>query len=216
MFEENINNIYIYIYHFLGNFLKVMELISWWICVCRILGTLTLQNTWLGKAGGSKKPQKRSQTPLVHPLVSTPINTWLLPVSRSDACWIRWQDKQEHESVNIMLSCNLPLQDFEWDSLRGPWGSAWHLPPAAQPAALWRKCWQRSSRWRGWGGKRPELRTRRSANVLFFYKTHQPCMCTRRNSGLNIYSMALYNIFGMVYSLVSWKGRWAAVKPVLL
>lgn len=42
-------------------------------------GTLTLQNTWLRKTGGSKRLQKRPQTQLVHLLVSSPINTWRHP-----------------------------------------------------------------------------------------------------------------------------------------
>lgn len=42
-------------------------------------GTLTLQNTWLRKTGGSKTLQKRPQTQPVHLLVSSPINTWRHP-----------------------------------------------------------------------------------------------------------------------------------------
>lgn len=88
--------------------------------------TLTPQNTLLEKSGGSKKPQKRSQTLLVHPLVSTPINTWLLPVRRSDTHWIRWQDKQEHESVNIMscyLSVFKTLSETHWEGREGQRGT---------------------------------------------------------------------------------------------
>lgn len=50
------------------------------VYVCIVFVTLTLQNTLLGKAGGSKRLQRRSQTQLVHLLVSSPINTSLLPV----------------------------------------------------------------------------------------------------------------------------------------
>lgn len=53
---------------------------GFYLCLC--WGTLTLQNTWLRKTGGSKKLQKGSQTQLVRLLVSSPIYTWRRPETK--------------------------------------------------------------------------------------------------------------------------------------
>ena len=51
-----------------------------WMCWDCMFLTLTLQSIWPGKAGGSKTPRKRSQTQLVHLLVSSPKCASLFPV----------------------------------------------------------------------------------------------------------------------------------------
>ena len=71
------------------------------VCLCRALVKLTPQNTSLGTAGGSKMPQKRSQTLLVHLLVSSPINTWLLPARQTLKRQSENQDHYEKHCRNI-------------------------------------------------------------------------------------------------------------------
>lgn len=92
-------------------------------CVYSIIVTLTLQNTLLGKAGGSKRPQKWSQTLLVHLLVSSPINISRLPVrhtlkKQSDEQVHKYYSKWGKKENNIIFFCNviclISCRDFTW------------------------------------------------------------------------------------------------------
>lgn len=74
--------------------------------------TLTLQNIWPGKAGGSKTPRKRSQTQLVHLLVSSPICASLFPVrhvfNRQNKVCTFSQTETNTERNEIFFLCVTP------------------------------------------------------------------------------------------------------------
>lgn len=144
-----------------------------WMCWDCMFLTLTLQSIWPGKAGGSKTPRKRSQTQLVHLLVSSPKCASLFPVRHV----LNRQNK-------VCTSKKLRKHRTKWDFLplrdSGDLPCRWRrsersLRPAAHLVALWRVCAQWSWGWRGQAGQYPEPRTGTSEDGRFCCSSHPPC-----------------------------------------
>lgn len=149
------------------------------VYVLNVFVTLTPQNTLLGKAGGSTKLQKWSQTQLVHLLVSSPINKSLFPARHTDAQRTKYTSRNMSRN-EILFYCSVVHPRDSLDLLWRRRRSEPALHPTAHPAALWRRCSQWNWGWRGREGRHPEPRTWTSEGGRFCCKSHQPCVQTEQ------------------------------------